>query len=53
MVNHQLELAQMFCTRLLHLQQGHVLENKIVSEIDWAKLRESLIQAEAQDDFGF
>ncbi|MEH2236585.1 ABC transporter ATP-binding protein [Nostoc sp.] len=53
MVNHQLELAQMFCTRLLHLQQGHLLANQRASEIDWVQLRESLIKAEAQDDFGF
>jgi D-methionine transport system ATP-binding protein len=53
MVNHQLELAQMFCTRLLHLQQGHLLANQKVSEINWVELRQSLIQAENQDDFGF
>ncbi len=53
MVNHQLELAQMFCTRLLHLQQGHLFANQRVSDIDWVELRKSLIQAEAQDDFGF
>ncbi|MEH2435466.1 MAG: ATP-binding cassette domain-containing protein [Nostoc sp.] len=53
MVNHQLELAQMFCTQLLHLHQGHLLANQKVSEINWVELRESLIQAEAQDDFGF
>ncbi|WP_392480117.1 ATP-binding cassette domain-containing protein [Nostoc sp. C110] len=53
MVNHQLELAQMFCTRLLHLKQGHLSANQTVSEIDWLELRETLIQAEAQDDFGF
>lgn len=53
MVNHQLELAQMFCTRLLHLQQGHLFANQRVSEINWVELRESLIQAKAQDDFGF
>ncbi|WP_334906223.1 ABC transporter ATP-binding protein [Nostoc sp.] len=53
MVNHQLELAQMFCTRLLHLQQGRLFANQRVSEIDWVKLRETLIKAEAQDDFGF
>jgi D-methionine transport system ATP-binding protein len=53
MVNHQLEIAQMFCTRLLHLQQGHLLANQTVSEINWLELRESLIQAEAHDDFGF
>ncbi|ACC82289.1 ABC transporter related [Nostoc punctiforme PCC 73102] len=53
MVNHQLELDQMFCTRLLHLEQGRLSTNQTVSEIDWLELRESLIQAEAQDDFGF
>ncbi|MEH2310637.1 MAG: ATP-binding cassette domain-containing protein [Nostoc sp.] len=53
MVNHQLELTQMFCTRLLHLQQGYLFANQRVSEINWVELRESLIKAKAQDDFGF
>ncbi|WP_414859102.1 ATP-binding cassette domain-containing protein [Nostoc sp. KVJ3] len=53
MVNHQLELAQIFCTRLLHLQQGHLSANQTVSEINWLELRQSLIKAETQDDFGF
>ncbi|MFN6527649.1 ATP-binding cassette domain-containing protein [Nostoc sp. ChiSLP03a] len=53
MVNHQLELAQMFGTRLLHLQQGHLFANQTASEIDWIELRKNLIQAAAQDDFGF
>jgi D-methionine transport system ATP-binding protein len=53
MVNHQLELAQMFCTRLLHLQQGHLSANQTASEIDWIELRESLIKVETQDDFAF
>ncbi len=48
MVNHQLELAQQFCTRLLHLQQGRLLTNQPASEIDWLNLRASLMQAEAQ-----
>jgi D-methionine transport system ATP-binding protein len=53
MVNHQLELTQMFCTRLLHLQQGHLLANQRASEINWVELRETLIKAQAQDDFEF
>ncbi|WP_017315351.1 ABC transporter ATP-binding protein [Mastigocladopsis repens] len=53
MVNHQLELAQKFCTRLLYLQQGRLLVNQEASEISWANLRESLTQAKAQDEFGF
>lgn len=48
MVNHQLDLAQMFCTRLLHLQQSRLLTNQTASKIDWANLKDSLISAEAQ-----
>ncbi|MBD2386110.1 ABC transporter ATP-binding protein [Cylindrospermum sp. FACHB-282] len=48
MVNHQLELAQTFCTRLLHLQQGQLLANQPTSEINWASLHTSLMQSETQ-----
>lgn len=49
MVNHQLELAQVFCTRVLHLQQGQLIQDAPHSlALDWVKLRETLIQAEAQ-----
>jgi D-methionine transport system ATP-binding protein len=48
MVNHQLELAQKFSTRLLHLQQGRLLANQTASDIDWLNLRTSLMHAEAQ-----
>ncbi|MDZ8054314.1 MAG: ATP-binding cassette domain-containing protein [Aulosira sp. ZfuVER01] len=48
MVNHQLELAQLFCTRLLNLQQGRLLVDQTASEIDWINLRASLMHAEAQ-----
>lgn len=48
MVNHQLDLAQMFCTRLLHLQQSRLLTYQTTSKIDWANLKDSLIQAQAQ-----
>lgn len=53
MVNHHLELAQKFCTRLLFLQQGRLLVNQEASDISWANLRESLTQAKAEDEFGF
>lgn len=47
MVNHQLELAQLFCTRVLHLQQGQLVQDTPNSVgLDWDKLRASLIQAE-------
>ena len=48
MVNHQLELAQQFCTRVLHLQHGQLIQDTPNEPLDWAKLRETLIQAEVQ-----
>ncbi|MBD2301594.1 ATP-binding cassette domain-containing protein [Nostoc sp. FACHB-87] len=48
MVNHQLDLAQMFCTRLLHLHQGQLLADKPASEVDLVSLQASLTQAETQ-----
>ncbi len=48
MVNHQLNLAQTFCTRLLHLQQGRLIQNSTSADIDFLKLHDLLIQAEVQ-----
>jgi len=48
MVNHQLEIAELFCTRVLHFQQGRLIQDEPASSINWHKLRESLIQAEAK-----
>lgn len=47
MVNHQLELAQQFCTRVLYLQDGQLVQDVPNSnQMDWHRLRETLIQAE-------
>jgi D-methionine transport system ATP-binding protein len=48
MVNHQLDLAQTFCTRLLHLQQGRLIQNSAEADVDWVKLQDLLIQAQVQ-----
>lgn len=48
MVNHQLELAQQFCTRVLYLQQGQLIQDAANDNLDWTKLREELIKAEVQ-----
>ncbi len=49
MVNHQLELAQLFCTRVLYLKHGQLIQDAPNSgQLDWAKLRDTLIQAEVQ-----
>ena len=48
MVNHQLEIAQEFATRVLYLQQGKLLQDAISHHINWGELRQNLIKAEAQ-----
>jgi D-methionine transport system ATP-binding protein len=41
-------MAQLFCTRVLYLQEGQLLQDASVFQIDWKQLRETLVQAEAQ-----
>lgn len=48
MVNHQLDMAQLFGTRVLYLQEGQLLQDASVTQINWQQLRETLVQAEAQ-----
>lgn len=48
MVNHQLELAEEFATRVLYLQQGKLLEDDICDRINWEEMRQNLIKAEAE-----
>lgn len=48
MINHQLDVAQKFCTRILHLQQGELVQDCPGLQMDWADLRETLVRAEAQ-----
>ncbi|WP_353931376.1 ATP-binding cassette domain-containing protein [Okeanomitos corallinicola TIOX110] len=50
MVNHQLDLAQEFSTRLLHLQQGQIVSNLPATEINWEELKTNLITAQNQVD---
>lgn len=48
MVNHQLDMAQLFCTRVLYLQAGQLQQDAPIAQVDWKQLRENLVQAEAQ-----
>lgn len=48
MVNHQLDMAQLFCKRVLYFQNGQLHQDTPVAQIDWKQLRETLVQAEAQ-----
>jgi D-methionine transport system ATP-binding protein len=51
MINNNLELQQQFAKRLLQLQQGRIVLNQKASSVNWDSLRESIKQAEAEDDF--
>lgn len=46
MVNHQLDMAQHFASRVLYLQQGKLLHDRPSDQIDWAKLKQNLVDAE-------
>lgn len=48
MVNHQLELAAQYCTRILHLENGSLIQDVPASKMDWNYLRQSLQVAEAK-----
>ncbi|MBW4517192.1 MAG: ATP-binding cassette domain-containing protein [Timaviella obliquedivisa GSE-PSE-MK23-08B] len=48
MINHQINLAQQFCDRVLQMQQGRLMQDLPSAQIDWAELQENLIQAEIQ-----
>ncbi|MBD2037941.1 ATP-binding cassette domain-containing protein [Leptolyngbya sp. FACHB-321] len=49
MVNHQLELAEQGCDRVLYLEQGRLLQDIPATQMDWQALRQALVQAEAQE----
>jgi D-methionine transport system ATP-binding protein len=48
MVNHQLELAEQFCTRVLYLQQGRLMQDLAATRADWSSLKQTLIKAETE-----
>lgn len=47
MVNHQLEIAQQFCQRLLYLRQGRIVADTPATQADWRKIGEDLRQLAA------
>lgn len=48
MVNHQLDMAQLFCNRVLYLQGGQLFQDAPVAQIDWKQLRENLVKESEQ-----
>lgn len=49
MSNHQLELAEKFCDRILYLDQGHLLKDQPATEIDWSALRQAILAADTKN----
>ncbi|MFB2835439.1 ATP-binding cassette domain-containing protein [Floridanema evergladense] len=49
MVNHQLELAQQFSTKVLHLQQGKLVDFIASERLDWKQLRQTFIDLERRE----
>lgn len=47
MANHQLDLAEAFCDRVFHLEQGKLHQDLAGQRMDWQALRERIVQAEA------
>lgn len=46
MVSHDLEIAQAFSTKLLHLTNGHISQYSATQDVDWIELKETLIQTQ-------
>lgn len=49
MSNHQIDLAEAFCDRVLYLEQGRLLQDKPAANIDWQVLRQTLLNADAKE----
>jgi D-methionine transport system ATP-binding protein len=48
MANHQLEMAQQFCTRVLYLEQGNLVEDLPANHVQWNALKTRLLEQEAK-----
>lgn len=48
MVSHQLELVQQFCSRLLYLQQGQLTQDLPANQVNWLKLKQTLVDEESE-----
>lgn len=48
MSNHQLDLVQDYCDRVLYLENGHLKLDQTVPQIDWSALKQTFVQADAQ-----
>ena len=50
MVNHQLELINNFCDRILYLNAGRLEEDISATEANWQRLRQKLLQLQSEQE---
>lgn len=50
MVNHQLELINNFCDRILYLNAGRLEEDISATEANWQRLRQKLLQLQSEEE---
>lgn len=48
MVNHQLDLAAKFASRILYLENGQSIDEYSASQVNWLELKQNLVTAEAK-----
>ena len=48
MANHQLELAEQWCDRVLHLEQGQLQQDLEAQQMNWQALKQTLMATEVQ-----
>jgi D-methionine transport system ATP-binding protein len=48
MVTHQLDLAELFCTRMLYLKHGKIASDKPAKDTDWQLIHQDLLETERQ-----
>jgi len=50
MANHQLSLSARHVSRMWHLENGRIIADKPANQVDWAALKQRLVEAEQADE---
>ncbi|HHP7244745.1 MAG TPA: ABC transporter ATP-binding protein [Elainellaceae cyanobacterium] len=50
MINHQLDLARQFCSRVFYIRQGQLVHDCPTDQIDWPTIKDDLVQAELDEE---
>lgn len=53
MVNHQLDIAEIFCNRVLYLEKGTLIQDRDNFNLSWQELKQNIIDREAEIEADF